>query len=344
MKNSIVSGLLIAICVMGDSFLYASLPSSASQLGLSVEAVAIILSINRWVRVFAGPLSNWFYKNTHPKTLLTTSVLLSVLTTASYAFHLSFSVWILSRVLWGFAFALLRLSMVQIATTNQNSSLQNLSIGTALQETGPMISYLLGAFLLSAHFTSQAVFATYAFCALVGLYLVSRISFPGQLNKTQGTKASGMRQFIYLPSSSAEWITFMAAMMTASVPILLPEIWKLHPTTDFTGPTSFSSTLLALQRGAYLLPAILFLFWRPQKAAYQLSFLALIFSFASLSLQISPIISVVTFLVMVPYPRLLSFSNQTSSLETSSRLTSVHDFGLALGPLCGSFIAGLWFF
>ena len=47
-------GLVIAIGMFGDTLLYAVLPLYHDQFGLSLAMVGVLLSLNRWIRLFAN--------------------------------------------------------------------------------------------------------------------------------------------------------------------------------------------------------------------------------------------------------------------------------------------------
>src|SRR5919199_1259812 len=49
----------VAAAILGDSLLYAVLPTGYEQLGLEVGMVGVLLSANRFVRLLSNPLAGW---------------------------------------------------------------------------------------------------------------------------------------------------------------------------------------------------------------------------------------------------------------------------------------------
>jgi len=52
----------LAIVVLGDSLLYAILPSYYSQLGFAPIQVGILLSVNRWIRLSTNYLAEFCFR------------------------------------------------------------------------------------------------------------------------------------------------------------------------------------------------------------------------------------------------------------------------------------------
>ena len=50
----LVSGLVIALCIVGDSYLYSILPLEAANLGIALPLVGVLLSANRLVRLISN--------------------------------------------------------------------------------------------------------------------------------------------------------------------------------------------------------------------------------------------------------------------------------------------------
>ncbi|NLL47853.1 MAG: MFS transporter, partial [Firmicutes bacterium] len=48
---------IMALSIFGDSLLYAVFPLYAEQLGVPLVMVGVVLSINRWIRLFSNHLA-----------------------------------------------------------------------------------------------------------------------------------------------------------------------------------------------------------------------------------------------------------------------------------------------
>ena len=81
----------------------------ASSLGISRPTVGVILSLNRWVRLFTNPLAARLYERFPAGALVVAAILLTTASTAMYALPGLLLVFFAGRLLWGFCYSLLRL-------------------------------------------------------------------------------------------------------------------------------------------------------------------------------------------------------------------------------------------
>ncbi|MEQ8531033.1 MAG: hypothetical protein RIB86_04245, partial [Imperialibacter sp.] len=99
----VYASLVLAFASFGDAYLYAFLPVNATGIGLSLASVGLLLSINRFIRLFANRwllvvLSKYGFR-------LVTIVAagLAALSTVGYGAGLGLVGWLLMRVIWGVA-------------------------------------------------------------------------------------------------------------------------------------------------------------------------------------------------------------------------------------------------
>ena len=100
---------IVGAVIMGDSMIYAVLPSSVSAFGVSAGLVGVLLSANRFVRLASNPLADRLFKRFGVERPLALAVVLSIGTTAAYGFGPGFAVLLLTRLLWGLCYSILRL-------------------------------------------------------------------------------------------------------------------------------------------------------------------------------------------------------------------------------------------
>jgi MFS family permease len=98
---SIATGLSL----LGDSAMYTVLPSHYNSLGITLASVGILLSINRFIRVFLnGPIG--ILTDRWPRRwVFVPAVFLGALSTAIYALSGSFWMLIVGRLIWGLAWS-----------------------------------------------------------------------------------------------------------------------------------------------------------------------------------------------------------------------------------------------
>ncbi|MBM4461564.1 MAG: hypothetical protein FJ011_28045, partial [Chloroflexi bacterium] len=58
----LTSGLVIALCIVGDSYLYSILPLEAPSLGIALPLVGVLLSANRLVRLLSNTAAGRVYE------------------------------------------------------------------------------------------------------------------------------------------------------------------------------------------------------------------------------------------------------------------------------------------
>ncbi len=97
-----------AFSLLGDQMLYAVLPVYFADLGLTGIQVGIILSANRWIRLATNHLAHVAARHASPRLWLTIAFLLGASTTFAYAATSSFTVLVVSRLLWGLAWSFIR--------------------------------------------------------------------------------------------------------------------------------------------------------------------------------------------------------------------------------------------
>ncbi len=99
-------GLATALSLMGDATLYAVLPTHASEAGIALGAVGVVLSANRFVRLVSNGPAGWLYDRLPDrKRLFLGSLALGVCATVIYALSAELSWLLLGRLLWGIAWS-----------------------------------------------------------------------------------------------------------------------------------------------------------------------------------------------------------------------------------------------
>ncbi len=113
-KNKIISSpwqVLIPIALgtglslIGDTSLYAVLPTHTVEAGVTLAGVGILLSMNRFIRLFFNGPIGWLYDRWPRRYLFVTSLFVGALSTAIYALTLGFWPLLAGRLLWGLAWS-----------------------------------------------------------------------------------------------------------------------------------------------------------------------------------------------------------------------------------------------
>lgn len=93
------------LSLVGDSSLYAVLPSHVSDAGITLAGVGIVLSANRFIRLLLNGPAGMAYDRWSHRPLFVTSLLLGALSTALYALTRGFWPLVAARLLWGLSWS-----------------------------------------------------------------------------------------------------------------------------------------------------------------------------------------------------------------------------------------------
>lgn len=173
-KDAVLSALILALANMGDAFLYAYLPSSHQQIGISSFWLGVILSVNRYIRLFLNGWLAWVLTSMGTKTIVVIAILLASLTTVSYGYMNAVPLWIIARILWGISFSTLRLSSALFALEHQRKGMA-LGLSRTLIEFGPVIALIAGPFLLN-YADRNLTFVVFGILSISGIFLVLPLS------------------------------------------------------------------------------------------------------------------------------------------------------------------------
>jgi MFS transporter, DHA1 family, multidrug resistance protein len=172
-KATTFSALALAFASLGDAFLYPFLPAGIAHIGMPVAWVGLILSINRFVRIFSNALMVVLFSRFGRKQVTIIAVVVAIFSTAGYSVAQGLLVWIFLRVLWGLSFSALRISTISYTTDHARKGF-GLGISKSLQEIGPMLA-LIGAPFLIGILDPQLIFLFLAVCSLPAVYFAIRL-------------------------------------------------------------------------------------------------------------------------------------------------------------------------
>ena len=174
----IAVALAVASTLLGDSMLYAVMPSQPEAWALSLPAVGILLSANRLVRLVTNSVAAVIFERFGQRGPFIAALLLSVVVTLCYGWSTAFAVLLAARMGWGFCWSNLRLGGFWTVLTEAGEHNRGLLMGTfsAIVRMGSVGGVLLGAVLtdLFGHRLTLTVFAAVMAATAVGWMLTSR--------------------------------------------------------------------------------------------------------------------------------------------------------------------------
>ncbi len=98
-------GLGTGLSLAGDSSLYTVLPTHLAEAGVTLAAVGVILSANRFIRLALNGPAGWLYDRSSRRWIFVLSLFIGALSTAIYALTRGFVPLLAGRLLWGLAWA-----------------------------------------------------------------------------------------------------------------------------------------------------------------------------------------------------------------------------------------------
>jgi MFS family permease len=164
------SAIALAVTLPSDTCLYLLLPMFASQFGVSLFEVGVLLAANRLVRIMGYGFVARFYARRGDRPTDTLAVIAAACASLGYA-TLS-GVWLLLpfRLLWGLSFAALNLSTLAMATAEPQGAARRNGRSRAIIALGPTLALPAGAFLAEQlELGPRAIFFVLTAVALVGL-------------------------------------------------------------------------------------------------------------------------------------------------------------------------------
>ncbi len=164
----VLPGLVIAFGMIGDTLLYAVLPLYHEQFGLSLVMVGVLLSLNRWIRLFANSGVAAIGERAGPHTLMVAAAIGSVLSTTLYGLVESSAVQIAARILWGISYASLNLATLAYAVSDRANAGKRVGASRAAIGMVQAVSLVGGAWIV-LQVGPRSVFLIFGALTLVSL-------------------------------------------------------------------------------------------------------------------------------------------------------------------------------
>lgn len=142
------SSSVMSLALLGDALLYAVLPVYAEEFGLTLPWVGVMLSANRFVRVFAyGAIARLTYA-VGVRRVCIGAAILAALSTALYGLGHGPASMLAARILWGLTYASLVLATLTYAVEYRESAGTRVGVSHAIQRIGPIFALFGGAWLV----------------------------------------------------------------------------------------------------------------------------------------------------------------------------------------------------
>jgi len=167
---------VVGICLLGDSSLYALLPTFRENLGLTLAQVGFLLSMNRFVRLVTNFWAAQLYSRLGFRKLFFGVVFLAAASTATYGLTHSFTLLLVARAGWGFCWSVLRLGgyLTVLSAGNTQKSGRLMGILLSVFRMGSFCGVFFGG-ILADRFGFHATYYIFAALTLLGLLALPAI-------------------------------------------------------------------------------------------------------------------------------------------------------------------------
>jgi MFS family permease len=142
------SSSIMSLALLGDALLYAVLPAYASEFGLTLPWVGVMLSANRFVRVFAYGFIARMTNAFGARRMCIGAAVVATISTAVYGLGQGPAVILAARVSWGLTYAVLVLATLTYALEYRARVGTRVGVGQAIQRLGPILALFGGAWLV----------------------------------------------------------------------------------------------------------------------------------------------------------------------------------------------------
>lgn len=168
------SSSIMSLALLGDAFIYAVLPVYAEDFGLTLPWVGVMLSANRFIRVFAYGAIARLSHAVGARNMCIGAAIVATLTTAAYGLVQGPALMLAARILWGLTFASLVLATLTYAVEYREKAGTRVGVSQAIQRLGPILALFGGAWLVGQVGPNQAFLVLAiptAFAILIALSL-----------------------------------------------------------------------------------------------------------------------------------------------------------------------------
>ncbi|HYG02805.1 MAG TPA: hypothetical protein VD927_10195 [Chryseosolibacter sp.] len=338
LKASAFAASALAFASFGDAFLYAYLPVNYLLAGVPLAWVGVLLSINRFVRIFSNTAMVRLFDIYGLRTVTILAVITAIVSTLGYAFASSVLIWLTCRIIWGLSFSAMRVSTLAYGIQNEKQGIA-LGLSRGLQEAGPMIALLFAPFLLR-HFQGIDLFLVLAVGSLPALL------FAFALPKDKSTHvAAGNRWRLRIPSLFNCLTLVSAILIDGIVVIVLGTLFLLHrPEISLLMATSLAAFYLGYRRMCLVILSPLGGWLADKFGVIRIFNVSLICVIAGLALVSGGWISTGLIIMFTSYsvnaaitPGVLARTKNGSLFSVAENATW-RDVGAAVGTLAGGFL------
>jgi len=222
-SETVIAAACLGLVWLGDALIYVVLPLYPGAFGVETASVAILLSVNRVIRIvgygWVSPLSRRFGANT----LTAAACAAGAVSTLAYGLTTGVVLLFIARLMWGGAYGVINLTNTAYAYGDGHRAGTHIGLNRAVSTLGPVLALGLGGWLVT-WVGPQYVFVIYG---AVGLLAVPLALMLPRLRQTVGdAPAAAKGRWAPSPLNSMFFVVALGAdgVFTATLSTLLADI------------------------------------------------------------------------------------------------------------------------
>ncbi len=169
-SETVIAAAALGLVWLGDALIYVVLPLYPAAFGVEVASVAVLLSVNRVIRIvgygWVSPLSQRFGANT----LTAAACAAGAISTLAYGLLSGFILLFIARLMWGGAYGVINLTNTAYAYGDGKRAGTHIGLNRAVSTLGPVVALGLGGWLVTLT-GPQGVFVIYGLVGLIAVPL-----------------------------------------------------------------------------------------------------------------------------------------------------------------------------
>jgi MFS family permease len=195
-RDTIIAAACLGLVWLGDALIYVVLPVYPATFGVETTSVAILLSVNRVIRIvgygWVSPLARRFGASA----LTAAACAAGALSTLGYGVLSGFVLLFIARLAWGGAYGVINLTNTAYAYGDGRRAGMRIGLNRAVSTIGPVLALGIGGWLATA-LGPREVFVIYGIVGLIAVPLALRLP---RLRQTVG-EAPVAAERRWMPSS-----------------------------------------------------------------------------------------------------------------------------------------------
>src|SRR4051812_26830062 len=169
-RDTVLAAACLGLVWLGDALIYIVLPLYPAAFGVEIASIAVLLSVNRVIRIvgygWVSPLSRRFGANT----LTAAACAAGAISTLAYGLLSGFVLLFIARLMWGGAYGVINLTNTAYAYGDGQRAGTHIGLNRAVSTLGPVLALGLGGWLVTL-VGPQYVFVIYGMVGLVAIPL-----------------------------------------------------------------------------------------------------------------------------------------------------------------------------